>query len=290
MKKKIVLFVSCFALLIVFVLLLQENISLRKDINEYNSKDNKSIKKENTLSMMIETSAGSGKYEMETRTSWPTISEGYIFNAMLSKCENGNILSWNDEKNTVTVSGSMSDKCYVYFDAVQKAVINEIITSDITTTSMTITIDATEGTFDISKYYYSIDDGTTWNESTSNVITISGLTMGIEYTIKSYVQDNKGINSEYKSTSVTTLNVNLITFGYTVFSSKTTYYAEEGMTWAEWVNSSYNTDSFVVNNYGVYSDMSYIIYSDGSGDVSANDTIIDGYSYNFRPCTNLDCV
>ena len=64
---------------------------------------------------MLETEVGSGNYEMTTRDSWPT--EGYIFNENLSKCENGSTLSWDNEKNIVVVSGNMSDKCYVYFDA-----------------------------------------------------------------------------------------------------------------------------------------------------------------------------
>ena len=41
--------------------------------------------------MMIEQTAGTGDYELETRSSWPT-SE-YTFNETLSKCENGSTLS-----------------------------------------------------------------------------------------------------------------------------------------------------------------------------------------------------
>lgn len=71
-------------------------------------------KHENAISMMLETEAGSGNYEMTTRDSWPT--EGYIFNSTLSKCENGGELSWDDINKKVLMSGNMSDKCYVYFD------------------------------------------------------------------------------------------------------------------------------------------------------------------------------
>ena len=72
------------------------------------------IKSEQTLSMMIEQTAGAGDYKMETRTSWPT--DGYKFNATLSKCENGGELGWDDTNKVVTMTGNMSDKCYVYFD------------------------------------------------------------------------------------------------------------------------------------------------------------------------------
>ena len=66
------------------------------------------------IAMMLETSAGSGNYEMTTRSEWPT--EGYVFNANLSKCENGSELSWDNENKKVLMSGNKSDKCYVYFD------------------------------------------------------------------------------------------------------------------------------------------------------------------------------
>ena len=229
-----------------------------------------------TLTFMLETSYGSGKYEKGSSTKWPLPSDGYIFNNTLSKCENGGELMWDDTKNVVLITGNISDKCYVYFDAIQKAVINEIITSDITLSSMTITINATKGTFDISKYYYSIDNGATWNESTSNIISISGLTKGTTYEIKAYVQDNKGISSEYKSINVTTLNVTLITFTF----MNITYYAEEGMTWEEFINSSYNTNS----NRCFDSDGSVSCYVDQHTYCSVNgvrlsDTIISGYTY-----------
>ena len=66
------------------------------------------------IAMMLETSAGSGNYEMTTRSEWPT--DGYVFNANLSKCENGSELSWDNENKKVLMSGNISDKCYVYFD------------------------------------------------------------------------------------------------------------------------------------------------------------------------------
>ena len=68
----------------------------------------------NMLSMMLETEAGSGKYEMTLTSSWPT--EGYVFNSEISKCENGGTLSWNDESKQVVFNGNITDKCYIYFD------------------------------------------------------------------------------------------------------------------------------------------------------------------------------
>ena len=70
----------------------------------------------NMLSMMIETEAGSGKYEMTSTSSWPT--GGYVFNEQMSKCEQGSILRWDDANKKVIMEGNVSDKCYVFFDKV----------------------------------------------------------------------------------------------------------------------------------------------------------------------------
>lgn len=86
----------------------KENDSVETDVNY--------VKHENALSMMLETESGSGEYTLETRSSWPTQDDGYIFNSTLSKCENGSKLSWDNDNNAVIMTGNVSDKCYVYFD------------------------------------------------------------------------------------------------------------------------------------------------------------------------------
>lgn len=86
----------------------------KRERNSENVLQNK--KYNETISMMLETASGSGEYEKTTASEWPT--EGYIFNAELSKCENGGELSWDAENNKVLMSGNTSDKCYVYFDKV----------------------------------------------------------------------------------------------------------------------------------------------------------------------------
>ena len=84
----------------------------------YFNNKNPVLKEENTkselFSYMIETSAGSGDYEMATDNKWP--GEGYVFNESLSRCENGSKLTWNDETKAVTLKANISDKCYLYFD------------------------------------------------------------------------------------------------------------------------------------------------------------------------------
>ena len=172
----------------------------------YEEEECKQIKKHvDTISMMLETEAGSGNYEMTTSSSWPT--NGYVFNTELSKCENGGELSWDDANKTVLMSGNVSDKCYVYFDKYNPITINNnSITSN--GNSITITIDATAGTGTIAKYLYSKDNGVSYVQSANNTYTFTGLDKGT-YNIKAYVQDSNGKNSEIISKTIEITSITL---------------------------------------------------------------------------------
>ena len=172
----------------------------------YEEEEPKQIKKHiDTISMMLETEAGSGNYEMTTSSSWPT--DGYVFNTELSKCENGGELSWDDANKTVLMSGNVSDKCYVYFDKYNPITINNnSITSN--GNSITITIDATAGTGTIAKYLYSKDNGVSYVQSANNTYTFTGLDKGT-YNIKAYVQDSNGKNSEIISKTIEITSITL---------------------------------------------------------------------------------
>ena len=111
-KKKYIFIITILLLCSIIMYLLNENHGLKESSNNY--ENNKVTKHENMLSMMLETEANSGNYEMTTRDSWPT--DGYVFNTELSKCENGGELSWDNTTKQVLMSGNVSDKCYVYFD------------------------------------------------------------------------------------------------------------------------------------------------------------------------------
>ena len=87
--------------------------------------ENKEIKNDsNMLSMMLETSAGSGEYQQTTASSWP--NEDYIFNSELSKCKNGSNLKWDSKNKQVIFDGNSIDKCYVYFDKYVPTLANHI--------------------------------------------------------------------------------------------------------------------------------------------------------------------
>ena len=116
MKKKyrIILYTSIFLLCVVASIILV--VKKSNSVYEEESKP-KVVKHKSMLSMNLEQTAGFGDYKTVTQSSWPT--EGYKFNAELSRCENGSTLSWDDTKKAVIVSGNLSDKCYVYFDIYQ---------------------------------------------------------------------------------------------------------------------------------------------------------------------------
>ena len=111
MKKKYIIFSIVTLVLLVSFLSYSKYL---KTTNVCKEGDVKPTKITKGISMNLEQTAGAGDYKTVTQSSWPT--EGYEFNAELSKCENGSTLSWDDTKKAIIVSGNLSDKCYVYFD------------------------------------------------------------------------------------------------------------------------------------------------------------------------------
>lgn len=137
-------------IIIQFILIFTLVINTNKPKEIMNDNNTKIVKKnKDTISMMLETEAGSGNYEMTTRDSWPT--EGYIFNSTLSKCENGGELAWDDTNKKILMSGNMSDKCYVYFDK-----------------------EAPKISFTIDGTVYNAEKGMLWNEWVDSIYNTSG--------------------------------------------------------------------------------------------------------------------
>ena len=103
----LIIFLSVFTLYLYYV---QDN----NKIVYKNTVNNSQVINSNNLTMMYETEADSGEYQVSGDTSWP--QDGYIFNETLSKCENGSTLTWDEENKKVVMQANTSDKCYVYFD------------------------------------------------------------------------------------------------------------------------------------------------------------------------------
>ena len=136
MKHKIILIVT--GILLFSACVFSSKLFKSNELSLDEKEKTKQIVRENTLSMMIEQTAGAGNYKMETRISWPT--DGYKFNEILSKCENGGILGWDSEKGVVTMTGNMSDKCYVYFDKVPPNDVSDVCSGGETLSGCVITL------------------------------------------------------------------------------------------------------------------------------------------------------
>ena len=133
-----------------------------------------------------------------------------------------------------TYEYNVSSGSYVY------PTISKVETST-TSNSVTATVTATKGTNNISKYYYSIDNGSTFIESTSNSYTFSNVNGG-SYRIMVKVMDTNG---KYSNSYVVSEKI------------------EASQTLAEYVISQYNN---IQGNNGIYYHNSSL--ANGAGDNS----------------------
>ena len=81
------------------------------------------------------------------------------------------------------------------------------------------------------------------------------------------------------------LDKEIFTFKVVTGGGTSTYYAEDGMTWQEWVESSYNYNEFIVSDSDTIKQLyscSYIKDSDLT--VRSTYTIKDDYTYNIPDC------
>ena len=161
-----------------------------------------------------------GSYKPASGGSIPI--KGYVLNT--SEGKSGCYVSGvRDESVVITYQkGEVSfskltkagTKCYLYFDRIRdesKPVILSVTESDITTSSFRLTVTASdvdgEGEASaISKYYYRINGGEE-KSVTSNIIDITGLSDGTNYTISIVVEDLAGNRSEVATKSVKTISI-----------------------------------------------------------------------------------
>ncbi len=125
-----------------------------------------------------------------------------------------------------------------------------------TSSSITATVTATKGMNDISKYYYSIDGGNTFAESTSNSYTFSNLLSGSKYRVVVKVKDSNNLYSN--------------PFLSDVFSEKAFYLA---------------LNDYTFNWEAVEGASSYQIYSDDTLLTTTTDTTAEIYGYYNDPGT-----
>ena len=85
------------------------------------------------------------------------------------------------------------------------ATVDEVTVTETTNDSITVSVTATAGTNAIQNYYYSINNGA-YTSSSSNTYTFSGLSAGTSYSIRVYVTDTTGVESNVYTLSATTDN------------------------------------------------------------------------------------
>ena len=87
--------------------------------------------------------------------------------------------------------------------------VNIVTVTDTTNDTISISVSASGGTNSVATYYYSINNGA-YTSSTSNTKTFTGLSMGTTYTIKVYVKDTNGVDSNVYTINAETESVTYI--------------------------------------------------------------------------------
>ena len=113
MKKKIIAVFSVFIAIILVLVIIVYNNSYKNDVYVENKTNNKN-QVPGLISLMLETKAGSGIYNVSPDGIVP--AKGYELNTEKSGCENGGTISYNETTKKIIVKTNISDKCYAYFD------------------------------------------------------------------------------------------------------------------------------------------------------------------------------
>ena len=84
-------------------------------------------------------------------------------------------------------------------------IVNSVTATNVTNDSITVSVSASGGTNAIQTYYYSINNGS-YTSSSSNTYTFSGLSSGTNYSIRVYVRDTEGVDSNVYTINAETEN------------------------------------------------------------------------------------
>ena len=84
-------------------------------------------------------------------------------------------------------------------------VVNSVTATNVSNDSITVSVNASAGTNAIQTYYYSINNGA-YTSSSSNTHTFSGLSAGTNYSIRVYVKDTTGVDSNVYTINAETEN------------------------------------------------------------------------------------
>ena len=169
-KKKIIIGISVMCLLIISIsLILITNKSSSKVLNSNLNNNKIEQKVPGMFAIMLETEAGTGRYEPSTSGLWP--GGNYEYNANLSYCEKGSTLTWNEETRSVNLKTNISDKCYLYFDIVPPDVTININNNGTFNPSTPATLSCTGADATYNPLYQRIEISSITNKYTSCNLT-----------------------------------------------------------------------------------------------------------------------
>ena len=153
-------------------------------------------------------------YQENNSGGWDAISaaptSGYTLNTTSSVCNvNGTkdaavTISYASGKVTIANLTKRGTKCYLYFDKIKdttKPTISNVATT-VTKTEINVTVTASDN-MGVTEYWYAIDSGS-FTKGTGNTHKFTGLTAGSSHTVKVYVKDAAGNQSDTSSKTVTT--------------------------------------------------------------------------------------
>jgi chitodextrinase len=188
-----------------------------------------SIVSANTIKLTVDATKGSrdiSKYYYSSNNGSSYVnstSNTYTFTG-LNDNQNYNVKVYvEDLLGNASVIYSGSSTTY------KKPVANSMPTSSVATTSFKVTLNATKGTGDMNKYYFSSNNGSSYVSSATNTYTFTGLTQDTTYNIKGYVEDSLGSTSNILSGTVKTLFSGIkCDCDNTTTSSNGNYWASQG--------------------------------------------------------------
>ncbi len=265
--KKIILIGSIFIIMLITIICFMLIKNNNQNNFMANNNNNKNLINNSFLTLMLEQSDGT--YQESTTNTWP--SGNYAFNSELSRCENGGELRWNREEGIVELLSNKSDACYVYFDLYNVVQISNVESTK-TYNSITVTITTSGGENPVDKYYFSIDGGNSYQESSTPSYIFSNLTMNHEYTIQVYAKDTLGYESNEETIEVTTDNY----VNPTVNSVTATSVSNDSITVS--VNASGGTNN--IQNY--YYSINNGSYTSSSSNTYTFSGLSAGQNYSIR--------
>ena len=162
----------------------------------------------NSITINVSASNGDGTitkymYSRDNGSNWyESTSNSYTFSGLTSNTTFYVQVKVVDNNNRESAVSNATIKTQYL-----NPVVNSVSTSNITTSSITLTVNATPGSNNITTYYYSNNNGSSYVSSTSNTYTFSGLSAGTTYNFKVYVLDSGGIKSNEVTNNATTLYI-----------------------------------------------------------------------------------